>query len=1788
MGKGQGLFVAVVLGCFLTVTELPAASTTWNKTSRTQPGPYDLNDGANWSGGAPNSSVDAFIVFNASGGGGMQQIDTNGAAFAANSLSITNISAGNKGDLLIYFKGTTPITSNLLFAGSTGANIALLNFSNTVSFLNATFAGGAGGNATLTFAGSGSVTGSNLTFTSGAGNNTLLATAAGGINLTSNLTVTVNNANNYVILAANTTVAGKLINSGNQTGYFSITNSTLTVSNGVANTGSIDVLNKGIFKSVPAWTNNGTLFLASGGLATGGTLTNQANGTISGAGVIDSLVINQGHVDFGGTISNNFIQTAGSFTLSDNATVTGSAAITGGNLNLVGKRLSSGLLIIGPSGTLSNTTTGATIASGVTNAGSVFFNNDVYVVGAVTNTGTWTHRGMISNQVVNTGTMTLLKNSINPHVTGGIINTGSLTMDNNGNATVEGSVTNSGSFAFAGTILGNFVQTGGTITVAANGVGNANLIAGTASITGGTFDLNGRTYSNNLMVVRGTGVFTNNVAGASFSGGLSNAATVAVTADTFFKGVVTNTGTFNFRGAVSNTVANAGTIQMTGSGTISGALANTGTIQVNTGILSLSSVPTQNGHIAVASSGTLSVAQAWQNSGTINMTGGTVAGSTLTNAGTITGTAGTFTSALVNQGRLNFAGTIANTFTQTSGGSFTLAGNVTITGATLANAGGIGLSSGQTLTFSGSTFSNAPSAVIQDAGGTVQLTGASANFILTAGANSNTFNFSSGTLLFSGAAGARTLTLASADLGSAFSATNNNYFIGNLQLSGGAGYTLSLAGDASAALYVDAITLSSGATLDLAGKNIYYNSAQNLSGVTLLNGTTANIIQLGTGGPFVFLLTSGTQDYDTAGNWDRNLVPVASADQVRITAASATSVLITQNTAAVAFFIGDMIISNGGGGVSTLLAQRNMTVANGTTINTGGRLVVSSGVTFTSSLFVQGGTLTVNGVMAGAVSINGGTTDGTLTNNSTVTVNAGTLSGATRNQSGAIVNLLGGNVDGRLVNAAGGNILSTNGRASLVGYLDNSGAINLRNTGTLAGTGVLTNLSGGTINATAGGNIDARVVNASAATINATNGTLRLGSAAGLQTSGTMIVGNAATLDAVAAWNNGGTLTNRGGTVTGGIITNTSRIAGNGTILAAVVNTGGTLSVTGGTLTLNQMVAQTGVVNIDGAHTLVVNQAWNSGTVNFNVAGGVISGGTMTVTGPISVMEDSSIRGDVVLNSGAQITITKQKMLDLYGTTTMGGGEILGAGPGPGNTELRNYGTLTGYGNLDNNIADVLNFGYLRATNGTLRVAGLTTAAGSVIEVSTSGTLNSGANWSNNGTMIMSGGTVVGGTVANSSGQYIQGYGTFSNTVQNAGIIAATNGMLYVNRLITVAGGTMTVADGATLETGSTGGILNQGLLDMKGGVVKGGRVTNDVGGVIRGAGGFERTVVNRGTITIAPSAEALSFSGAYLLNQSSAVIAADTGHLEVYGIFTNTGTFTMLHSVGTFHSAVVNAGAWITDPTTNILSDTMTVTASGYIQATAGDVYVFTNGTTTAASFVNLSTNKTQDNTSDAKFLFSNTLGITQDFYTAAHDFGPTSATATSAVSVLYRNTSDMFQYGSNFAIGTLEISNFTTVRVSDAFIGLPGLGTNDNLTAALYLNNLSMGLNSLLIISSNVQVYFASSNNWNASNFILEGNAGYGNSISGLHQLILVPEPSVVLLWLGGFATLYARRRRTRALSRASAMIVPSAYPVLPIATKRAANTTTRHRRRATPREMRVFEKPYGKWVQMFKRPL
>jgi hypothetical protein len=1731
---------------------------------------------------------------------------------------------------------------------------------------------------------------------------------------------------------------GTISNSVANAGLITATGGTLTLAGGAPTTqagSGINVASGGTLSIAPDWANSGTLTVS--GTLIGGTVTNISNtGTLSGTGTIDTFVVNQGRMNWGGTINNSLLQTAGSLTLSGNATITGNATISGGGFDLVNNLLTAGLLTINNGATMQNSGGVGTITANIVNNGTVNFNlndafDDSHVVinGQVVNNGTWTEAGVINGTLVNTGSFDWTSHTYffggdtetSPILNGGITNTGSLTFDPAYVATVNGSVTNSGAINFNGKVTGNLWQTGGTFTL--NGAGT---ISGPAGVAGGDFNLNGETYNGSTMTVSGTGALTNAVANANFNSVLSNAANVGVTANTYFKGAVNNTGTFAFMGAVSNTLVNSGDVVLNGSATISGALANSGSVNVNNGTLSLVVAPTQTGIITINNGATLNAAQAWVNNGTISMLGGVVTNAAITNANFVSGYGTIDGNGVVNNGKI------------------------------FANAGS--LSGNGTLTVRLTSFTNNTSATIGTASSNAVLNILQTGNILI---NQGTVSLSGGTIVFNGGAGTITNFNIIAGVGNVA-----NFPIIN------AGTLASFVAQAPIPGLSNLIATIGITNNGLLGANNLINGAATLS--LTVSGGGAAIVNQGTvamqGG---FITINGGAGVIT--NVNNGLV-YGIGTQTLAVANLATGKILASNGI---FSVG--LQSNANAGVlsnlnatSTILLTNKFLVNTGTIVLNGGGLLLGGSVitnessitgpgAISSSLYndTPGVVLATNGLLnvatnAGETVQNLGlftiTSDGTLNvvsswvnTNGTVTILGGGLMGGAVTNVGLVSGF--GTISSQLVNMGGGTLTASGaGSLTLVAAPTQNGWVNIASAGTLNVdqawlNGGFVDLQGGSLVGSTvtntgtifgSGTITPVVRNNSGGTVTANGGTLTL-SVAPSQL-GSVIISNAATLNVLQAWQNGGTLNLQGGTAIGSTIANASTITGFGTITPQMQNaSGGTVTATGGTLTLTVAPSQLGTFAVANGGTLNVQQAWQNGGL-LKMSGGTAIGSTITNASNVSgfgtitpqlvnnvgatLTADSGLltlalalmqNGTVVVTNGG--TLSVQPSWQNSGTIAMLGGSIVGS-------TVTNAATMTGFGGVQNVINNdlifvtngtlqatasftqngtltiaansrldvtpawlnsgtillsggftsggtmtnasvlvgfgtisnaVVNTGSLAPTNGTLTVVNTFAQLGT-LTVANAATFNSVPAWQNGGFLNMLGGTVIGGqltntgsvtgfgtfspSVINNSGATItasgggtltltaipfqsgvvnilgtlnvasawsngnagtvsinggvltggtftvdgtvggngtiaanmivgsgktvtvnggtmnltalttmnggainsgnlvnygtiSGEGTIGSTLSNPGYVRATNGLLYVQALSgNQATGTLEASAGGTLDANGVTPWLNNGQVILSGGTVIGGDISNNTSHTISGYGTIAPNVYNSGQILANNANQALTLNSS-LVNLSGGSVTANNGNLVVNGAFVNQGTLAMANSMGTFAGTVVNSGAWITDPTTNVFQNTYTVASSGFIQSSAGDLYVFSNNATTAASFINVSTNKTQYNTLNSAFQFANTLGVTQVFATAGLDFGPAAATATNQIELFNPSPYSLPQYSNNFALGTLEISSYTTVEVDDAFI-TGGSGTDDDLTAALYLNNLDMGTDSLLIISTNVEVYFINSNNWSLANVQLQGNPNYDQTFDGIHQFVVVPEPSIVLLWLSSITTVYAARKR------------------------------------------------------------
>jgi hypothetical protein len=213
-------------------------------------------------------------------------------------------------------------------------------------------------------------------------------------------------------------------------------------------------------------------------------------------------------------------------------------------------------------------------------------------------------------------------------------------------------------------------------------------------------------------------------------------------------------------------------------------------------------------------------------------------------------------------------------------------------------------------------------------------------------------------------------------------------------------------------------------------------------------------------------------------------------------------------------------------------------------------------------------------------------------------------------------------------------------------------------------------------------------------------------------------------------------------------------------------------------------------------------------------------------------------------------------------------------------------------------------------------------------------------------------------------------------------------------------------------------------------------------------------------------------------------------------------------------------------------------VATNGYISMASGDVYMF------QSNFVNVSSLSNQYNTLNGKFVM-NGQG-TQQFYVAGLNLGGFGSSAQPSNETYFSNGSGTFStnsfafnkndpvfgFSNNFALGTLELSDLSTTVLMDAF---GTVGSNDNNVAGLYLNTLTLDPGSLLIISNNVELYFETTNGVTGVGY---GTLGAGDDIlllngSSFHQLTVVPEPSILMLFSVGAVGIVSYRRRKAKLS-------------------------------------------------------
>ena len=1378
------------------------------------------------------------------------------------------------------------------------------------------------------------------------------------------------------------------------------------------------------------------------------------------------------------------------------------------------------------------------------NGGSVTFYGDSL---SIANDRAWSNAptgvisgfGTLMSSVNNLGTVVATNGNLNINNAAAVTQSGTINIANNATLTVIGGAgsfqNNAGAqmLLSGGTFVGtNFTQFGNQGTISGSGTiqtgrlsggGGAsqpiiNLAGGIIDATNGTLFLNpGDTFDrgglsngvgatlrvennatltlnrtanawNNIGVLgntnpRNSGVI--DLEGGSFLLFSDGAADPSRFVENIAGGLISGSGTFsgsisNFSGATIR--ATGGTLALQGTG----KFLQAGTLEVDGGATMLVS----------NSSGLASVS----NAGTILMNGGTLLAGAITNASWIFGN-GSITGN-VSSGVINLSASFlfaSNGVLSASLGSFTNGTGVTMgtlsTNSTLdvQMPGGAGqpLINLGTLSFAGGTL-------LANGTGSGIITNVSGGVIVGVGNVTQTVANNGTILAANPVSGLNIFSVGLSDLNTATIGASNGAIL-NVVLSGGAGSSFDNNGSVSML----------GGTLIISNGTPGVISNMAAAFVTGVGTVMPNIVNLGT-----------VQSTVVGGILDVSL----SATNAGFLRAGTGATLTIENGS---FVNAGTIGAVGSSGGTIQMAASSGIITNSGLITGFGGLAVNG--------FVQNGSAgritATNGVLA-FNAING------LANAGTIDVqNGGTFQS---NSSNSWNNA--GSIDLR------GGTLRTGGftNASMVASFTNTASGVIDGYGTLIGGGAYGQTGAGfdksIINF--GTIIATNPISGTAQTLYVSTGGATTGG--GIENLGTMIVSSNNTLaldrGGLPVLNTGTITINNGTLASTSTITNTLNgiIQGYGTLTASIVNqSGGTIRATNGLLTMTSAIfpINQGTFEIDGGATMTwdTTNSWqNNGTVS-------MLGGTLRTGGPTNV------------NAGGE-PFTNVNYIVGFGTI-IGGGAFNTNGPGIDKailnlgTIVANGGTLivdTGVSTLSNGIA---NFGTMIVSNATDTLdlrreaeVGVVTNNNFIV---------------NTGTILINGGTLTANTaitnqfVRTANPGLIQGFGTIALTNQlvNLGTVRSTNTVLAGNgvlRFVNPVGsalqinqsGTLVVEGGSQMIFGSdtNAPLLNGGTIVMNGGILRSGVLTNSLGATFGGFGTMTSSIINSGTGLATSLLSPLHLTGSTVFNQTTGVLGANHGKLIVDTVFTNAGTVSFLNSVGTFASAVVNQGAWVMDPSTNVFLDNYTVATNGYLTMAAGDVNIF------KSNFVNVSSLSNQYNTLNGKFVMDGQG--TQQFFVAGINLGGFASSIQPSNEIFFSTGSGTFStngfsfakddsafgYSNNFALGTLELSDVSTTVLMDSF---GTVGSNDNNVAGLYLDSLTLDPGSLLIISNNVELYFHSTNGVTGVGL---GTLGAGDNVlildgGSLHQLTVVPEPSVLmLLSIGAFAIVGYRRRKAR----------------------------------------------------------
>lgn len=1433
-----------------------------------------------------------------------------------------------------------------------------------------------------------------------------------------------------VNLMGNTVNGGTLTDSGG-----GIIQSFGAAISGVSNTGTLQVPNNNNLTLNGNLTNSGTLSLLSGGNNTE-LIINSANVSLSGGGTV-TLSNNGNNLIFGA---------AGTDILTNvNDTISGSGNIGDNQMGLVNKATidadqSTALTIETSSGTTNTGTLEATVGATLTLLDYTFTNTGgkIQAVGANSVVD-------IQNATINGGTVTTsgggIIQSLGSLTTfSGLTTSGTVSIPNNNDLTLAGTITNSGAIQVSST--GNNTELvasgavsltgGGTVTLSDN---NNNYIL--AAATGNTFTNVNNTISGSGNIGNNNMAFTNDAAGV-VNATSSNSNTLTIqpgTPGATNLGLMeaSSGGTLQLEDVITNTNGTTnGTIEALNGGTVvvNGASIAGGTVTTaGTGVVVLEANAQLDGSAnTVTTSGTLQIPnnQAAYLKGTINNTGtitlesggnttelfinsatvtlqgsgsiifsdnnnnyilAAASGNELINQQTIQGPGGNIGNGSAN---LDNQGTIDATVS-THGSALTIQpgpGGVTNTALIEATGGGVLVLDGGTFTNTGGTIT-AGSGSSVNLNGSVTIVGGTLNGAGTFTANSNA-------------------TLSGLTNASTVQVPNNNEatLVGTITNTGS--LQINSAGNNTFLLPSGAVTLTGSGALTLSdNNNNYIEGAVGGSSLTNVNNTISGSGNIGNGSMIFTNDSGGTVDATSAHGNSLTINPgSAGATNQGTFEASSGGTLVIDNT-----------LTNTGGTVTSLAgtgtAAGGSVVINGATITGGTLNTLGTGVNAGTMTIQASGTL--NGVTnLGTIALPNNNTallEGTITNNGSIQVNSG----------GNNTFLL---IDGNTtLNGTGTIVLSNNSNNYVEG---DAGTEVLTTSNTIEGGG---NLGNGNLGIVNNGTI---LANDSTELVVRTN-------SSGFTNNGTVSVSSGSTLD-----------------ITGGPFTNFNS--------STSTLTGGTYSV-GGTLQFDNANIVTNAAHIiltDSSAQIISNTNANA-LANFATNA---SGGSFSIQGGANFTTAGNFTNDGTLVVGSSDTFKVAGNLTNFASSTLTGGTYNVAGTlefgATGSSLTTNDANLT----LTGSAAKLLNLG-----GGNLLSAFATNSSGADFTVAAGGTFTTAGAFTNAGTLDLeqaSSLTVTGnltntGTVTTNGsnlGSSASNKLTVTGTLTNSGtgqVIIGDNGdttdVASVGLLVNSA--PITVDTGATLNLTTAGTDTNTSTIALNGGTLKlsksvtltGAHGIVDLTGAAITGGAANIGLTNGQTIegsgTISNVKIVNSTSGVLLANAAAPLIILPTA-----GGLNNEGTISV--STGSTMEIGTSAGGALTNFSGTTLTGG-TYNISGTLQFGASGTSLVTNDanitlTGAGSQIIDFGNNNILANfaTNDAGATFA--LGAGRSFTTGGN------FTNNGTLTVGSGDTFTVNGNLTNFASGTLTggIYNLTgilkfngaAITTNDATITLTGTG--------------------------------------------------------------------------------------------------------------------------------------------------